>query len=160
MDWCFRDSVVWGCSRSDDFLRHAHNIYILYFQVSGLSVMPSSKISTVDFFLQDGIILLLEMATSPVALKLKNELEYGSQCRKVWMWESLWWPLWYRFTCNLSGGKQYRKVVKMIYIPILQDMTPCRLVYRYQFFWEFHCLSSQGSLKKNLLDWLPWRWKQ
>ena len=41
--------------------------------------------STVDIsFLQDGILLLLETASSPVALKCeKNVLDYGSQRRKV-----------------------------------------------------------------------------
>ena len=47
--------------------------------------MPILKRSTVEIsFLQDGIVLLLEMASSPVALKCeKNAVGYGSQRRKV-----------------------------------------------------------------------------
>jgi hypothetical protein len=59
-------------------------------------VIPSSTVSTVEFFfiLQDGMLLLLETASNPVAMKLENELDYGSQRRKMWMWESVWWPVW------------------------------------------------------------------
>ena len=47
--------------------------------------MLISRRSTVEIsFLQDGILLLLEIASSPVALKFeKNALDYGSQRRKV-----------------------------------------------------------------------------
>jgi hypothetical protein len=47
--------------------------------------MPISRSSTVEIsFLQDGIFLLLETASSPVTLKYeKNVLDYGSQRSKV-----------------------------------------------------------------------------
>ena len=53
--------------------------------MSDLSVMLISRRSAVEIsFLQDGILLLLETASSPVALKCeKNVPDYGSQRRKV-----------------------------------------------------------------------------